>query len=301
MSFCSTSRSFCAFVLFIAAASAGAAPSPSTQIVVPSVRYALVEPAARYTLHALGVDRMAELAADAQRPRSQAPRYAVTRAIHARQGRDATIGGEWRELGDGMALWRIPVAADRALSLAFGFRRFFLPPGAQMVVRGDTQTLGPYTDADNPRSRAFATPLIHGDHAVIEVLVPQSMKRFLDIELDAMHAGYRDILSPDSIRNPGLGSGACNVDTICPQGDAWRREINAVAVLAFGDEYCSGQLINTTRGDRAPLLVTAAHFVTTQWAASNLVVYWKYESPVCREPGSDASADPVPATSALAQ
>jgi len=287
--------------LFVFAASIDAAPVQNSAVTAPSVRYALAAPAARFTLRAQGVDRAAELAADTNRPRTQAPRYAVTRSIHARYVRGDAAGGEWRDLPDGMALWRIPVAADHALSLAFGFRHFFLPPGAQMVVRGETQTLGPYTDADNPKSHTFATPLIHGDHATIEVLAPKAMKAYIDLELDAVHAGYRDILSPESLRNPGLGSAACNVDTICPQGDAWQREINAVAVLAFGEEYCSGQLINNTRGDRTPLLATAAHCVATQWAASNLILYWKYESPVCRPPGSDESAQPVPTTSAIAQ
>lgn len=292
------SRCFGALLL-LAAAPAGAAPAG--EAVAPSVRYALAAPAERFVVRAASVDRAAELAADAIRPRTQAPRYAVTRSVRASYVRGEAAGGEWRELPDGMALWRVPVAAEHALSLAFGFRRFFLPPGAQMVVRGETRTLGPFTDADNPGSHVFATPLIGGDHATIEVLVPTAMKAYLDLELDAVHAGYRDILSPDSLRNPGLGSAACNVDTICPQGDAWRREINAVAVLAFGDEYCSGQLVNNTRGDRAPLLATAAHCVATPWAAANLIVYWKYESPVCRTPGSDASAQPVPTTSAIAQ
>ncbi|MBR0344713.1 MAG: trypsin-like peptidase domain-containing protein [Rudaea sp.] len=265
------------------------------------MRYALAEPATTYTLRAQAVDRDAELAADLKRPRSLAPRYAVTRAIQARHVHNQTLGGEWRELGDGMALWRVPVAADNATSLAFSFSRFFLPPGAQMYLRNNSQTLGPYTDADNPRSLQFATPLIRGDHAVIEVLVPRSMKSALDLELAAVHAGYRDILTPDSLRNPEFASGACNVDTICPQGDPWRREINAVAVLISASTYCSGQLVNNTLNDRAPLLATAAHCFDTQWAASNLVVYWKYESPVCREPGSDASGQPVPTDNAIAQ
>jgi lysyl endopeptidase len=278
-----------------------AAPKPAANAAAPSLRYALAAPAERYTLRVDGVDRAAELAADAQRPRAQAPRYAVTRALHARHARAVALGGEWRELDDGMALWRIPVAADNALNLAFGFRRFFLPPGAQMFVRGDTQTLGPYTDADNPRSLRFATPLIRGDHAVVEVLVPKAMKPFLDVELDTLNAGYRDILAPDSLRNSNQGSGACNVDTICPQGDAWRHEINAVAVLVSGSVYCSGQLVNSTRGDRAPLLATAAHCFDTDWAASNLIVYWKYESPICRDLNSDANAAPVSSAGAIAQ
>ena len=30
---------------------------------------------------------------------------------------------------------------------------------------------------------------------------------------------------------PGRGSGSCNLDTICSQGDPWRHEINAEAVV----------------------------------------------------------------------
>lgn len=291
----------CVFSLPAAVVPIAAKPPENTGVGAPSTRYALAAPAAQYLLRAQAVDRAAELAADSVRPRSQAPRYAVERSIHARYVHGEGLAGEWRELADGMALWRIPVGADNAVSLAFAFDRFFLPPGAQMYVRNETQMLGPYTDADNPPSRRFATPLIRGDHATIEVLLPQSMKSFLELELASVHAGYRDILAPASVRNPGTGSGACNVDTICPQGDAWRREINAASVLVSGVVYCSGQLVNNTRADQTPLLATAAHCFGTQTAASNLVVYWKYESPVCRTPGSDASGLAVPTNNTIAQ
>lgn len=293
------SQAACAISLIAFALHASA--GQSAPLSAPTTRYALAAPAARYTLQAQAVDRSAERAADLNRSRSLPPRYAVTRTIHARYSGGAASGGEWRELADGTALWRIPVATKNATSLAFAFDRFFLPPGAQLYVRNEAQTLGPYTDADNPSSRQFGTPLIHGDHAVIEVLLPQAMKPFLDLDLDAVHAGYRDILGPDSLVNPEFASGACNIDTICPQGDAWRHEINAVGVLVSGSIYCSGQLVNNTRGDHTPLIATAAHCFSSQYTAANLVVYWKYESPTCRPPGSDASGLPVPTDNAIAQ
>ncbi len=200
-----------------------------------------------------------------------------------------------------MALWRIPLHAPHALTLDFGFRRFFLPPGAQLFIHNAAQTLGPYTDADNPRSREFWTPLIAGDSAQIEVLLPQAMKPFLELELSMLHAGYRELFAAKSLNDPNTGSGACNVDTICPQGDIWRREVDAEAVLVANATFCSGQLINNTRGDHTPLLLTANHCYATQTAGNALVVYWKYESPTCRVVGSTANAQPVPTTNALAQ
>src|SRR5258708_110469 len=99
---------------------------------VPSARYALAPPATRYTVEATGIDREAEWAADAQRPKFAPLRYAASRTIaHVARTSARDEGGEWRELPDGMSLWRIPLRAPRAASLDFVFRKFFLPPGAQ--------------------------------------------------------------------------------------------------------------------------------------------------------------------------
>jgi len=43
--------------------------------------------------------------------------------------------------------------------------------------------LGPYDDSENSRSGQFWTPLLYGDHALIEVLLPQKMKPFLQLDL----------------------------------------------------------------------------------------------------------------------
>src|SRR5262249_36836423 len=163
--------------------------------------------------------------------------------------------------------------------LDLGFRTFFLPHGAQLFVSNENERIGPYTDADNPRRGVFFTPLVHGDHALLEVLLPRAAKPFLKLELGTLHAGYRDVLAPKSFLSPNRGSGACNIDTICPSGDGWRNEIAAEAILIIDGGFCSGQLVNNTRGDRRPLLTTANHCLATQGDADSLVVYWKYESP----------------------
>lgn len=230
-------------------------------------------------------------------------RYAAERRIDGVSAlpKQAARGGEWRNLPDGMALWRIPVHVAGAHSLDFAFSRLFLPPGAQLFVDGGVETLGPYTDADNTRSRRFATPLVHAERAQIEVLLPQAMKPYLELEVATAYAGYRDFLAAKSIVDPGSGSESCNIDTICPQGDAWRSEINAAAILASSGTYCSGQLINDTANDRDPLLLTAYHCFNTTSAADYLVVYWKYESPVCRVVGSIDNTMPVSSADAIAQ
>jgi len=279
------------------------APALAASIATPSAVYGLSAPAARFRVEGARLDSAAELRADLTRARSAPLRYAAERMIRNVRSvpKSPTLGGEWRDLPDGTALWRIPVYVAGAHSLDFVFGRFFLPPGAQLFIRGDGETLGPYADADNTRSHRFATPLVRGENAQIEVLLPQSMKPFLELELEAAYAGYRDIFAAKSIANPGTGSGACNIDTACSQGDPWRSEINAEAVLVSTGTYCSGQLVNNTRGDRAELLSTAHHCYATQQAGDRLVVYWKYESPTCRAVGSNENGQAISSATAIAQ
>src|SRR5579859_6249996 len=116
----------------------------------PSERFGLAAPAASVALEAAGVDRTQELAADVGAPKSRPRRYAVTRTF---ADRDAARGaGEWQDLPNGDALWRLPVHAGGALTLDFGFRQLWLPPGATLYVSNAQARLGPYTDADNTRS-----------------------------------------------------------------------------------------------------------------------------------------------------
>ena len=294
-------------LLVLTAAIAGIAQGqpPATGLPTPSQRYALAAPAARYVLEAEGVDRARALMADIGAPKSAPLRYALSREIHnAAFSKGVAIGGEWQDLPDGMALWRLPVHAAGALTLDFGFRRLFLPPGAQLFIGNANRQLGPYSDAENPRSGKFWTPLLYGDDTLIEVLLPQSMKPYLEIDLGTVHVGYRDIFKPSGAKSffdPGTGSGSCNVDTICPQGDLWRNEINAEAVVANNGGFCSGQLLNDARNDHVPYLSTANHCIASQNDADSLIVYWKYENPVCRAVGSSDSGLPVPTDNAIAQ
>ena len=265
---------------------------------LPSQRFALKAPEARLTVHADGVDRAAAFAEDAQKPKAARLRYALRRDVADIRTQNA---GEWIDLPNAMALWRLPIRADNAISLDFGFRDFFLPPGAQLFIGNESEQLAPFDDSNNPRNGKFWTPLVAGDHAQIEVVLPRAMKPYLRLNLAAVNVGYRDVLHRKSFFDPAEGSGSCNIDTVCPQGDAWRSPINAEALVVVSGGFCSGQLLNDSANDHAPLFSTANHCIASQDDADSLVLYWKYESPTCRAVNSDANAAPVPTTSAIAQ
>jgi hypothetical protein len=201
--------------------------------------------------------------------------------------------GEWLDLPDGTSLWRLEIDAANAIGVDLGFSRFSLPHGAKLwLANGDGTTVkGPWTDADNTRHGEFWTPIVEGARVRVELEVPTALKAHVVLELGTVHQAYREIWSGSS---PLSKAGTCNVDAICPEGNPIRDPIRAQARMTFSGSLCSGQLVNTTRGDRRRLFTTANHCISTQSAANSLVLYWRYESPTCRTVGSPQNGQVIP-------
>lgn len=198
--------------------------------------------------------------------------------------------GTWRELPGGRLGWRLEVSGKGASSLEFGFSRFRLPHGAELVIRSadGSQKLAPLSEVDNPvNGGPLHTPMLQTDAAVLELTLPADKREFLELELANATYGYRDPFTAAQAK-----SGSCNIDTACPEGDEWRDQIASVAHYTFQGFVCTGTLMNTgdtTEDIAKPRLSTAHHCVSSQTEASAMVFYWGFESPTCRTPGSTAS------------
>ncbi|MFO0042791.1 MAG: hypothetical protein ACK55W_12765 [Pseudomonadota bacterium] len=232
---------------------------------------------------------MAKVASeDAEADRKGAPggfRY----ALPAKLAVDAAADGRWQKAADGRAVWHWRVRSPDALHLNFGFDRFFLPEGATLrILDADgAGALGPYTSADNSRHRQLWTaPLFAGD-AIIEVAVPAGLRTGLELNLSQVGVGYRGF----GLKSKHCKSGSCNTDVAClGPNDPWNLPRRSVASYSLGGgRICTGSLLNNTRNDRRMLFVTATHCEVTAANAASLVVFWNFESPTCRTPGSAQS------------
>jgi lysyl endopeptidase len=198
--------------------------------------------------------------------------------------------GIWERLQNNKMRWTFRVFCNNALSMNLGFAKYNMPDSGSMTIMDETTEIQirPFTSDDNKDHGELWTPIIPSNQAVIEIVVDKEDKLFVSksIELTAINAGYRGFRN-----NEWRGSSeSCNIDVVCPQGDAWWDEIPSVGMYTLnGWGTCSGAMINNTSLDMTPYFLTANHCGVTSSTDASIVVYWNFQNSYCRTPGSDDS------------
>ena len=201
--------------------------------------------------------------------------------------------GSWKAHADGSSQWRLHIVAADAVHLNFGFGRFRLPDGAQLTIQrpDGKQAIGPFTSAQQTPSGQLWTPILVGDSAVLVVDVATALRDQVDLQLSRIGQGYRGF----GYSSSGYKSGSCNMDVAClGASDTWNNPRgSAGAYTKGGTDTCTGSLVNNTNSDRRLLFATAAHCTVTAANVASVLVYWRYENPICRQPGSAESGTPI--------
>lgn len=210
----------------------------------------------------------------ARERKGEAPHFAVRRDVSVSPKSSMS---NWQAEGDNW-VWSQRVQAVNAVSLNFAFESFHLPVGAKLEIASTdlTQTMRPFTAQDNNAQRELWTPVILSDDVTIKLTVPADRMNELDFALTKVNQGFR------TFGQSTEKAGSCNVDVACSEGDDWRNEINSVAVIGVGGRtFCTGFMVNNTRGDKDPLFMTAHHCGISSSRAASLVVYWNYQRSRC--------------------
>ncbi|WP_024891265.1 PKD domain-containing protein [Luteimonas huabeiensis] len=287
-------------ILVAGALSAGAASASARDVRPAAFDHALPAEHTVEVRNMPAVDNAALLAEDRREAaaRRDAPvRFATPHKV-AITPLDA---GDWDALDADTLVWRLRIESRGALSLNFGFDEYRMPEGGRLLVYpaglprdADPGAIRAFTAADNKPHGQLWTPVVPGDHAVLEVVVPKARADELRLHLSSVnhdYVGFGKLAREGALAQTKGVSGACNVDVICPAGDAFRDQIPAVGAYSrFGTMYCTGSLVNNTANDQKMYFLTAHHCgMGTADAAASIVVYWNYENSYCRTPGSAES------------
>ena len=212
---------------------------------------------------------------------------------------DMENDGLWTELVDGSRIWQAIVQSNNAINLSFNFNNFYLPPGArlQLYNKDKSSIAQTFTGAQNRSSNRLGTWFVSGDQVWIEYYEPPNTTIIPLLEISSVIHGYRmgnwDSSEPES--NRFNGSGPCNYDVNCPIGDDFDSQKNvlkkSVAFVNLGNGYlCSAVLVNNTKEDKTPYLLTANHcLLSSDPSLWSIRFNWVSPSPVCGtgEPSGD--------------
>lgn len=232
-------------------------------------------------------------AADAWQAQQIGAPLIVGRAVDARfsMGSDAVR----YTTADGREVRLLQLSASGAQALSVAFSQCTIPEGGKLFLYDPAQqtVLGAFTRESNPSGGIFATTLIPGGNVVLHYEAPIGTPA-PTIEVD--HLGYMYHLESTTLAlpriNPGEGaSGLCQVNVNCSEGDATRKQQDAVVQILtkMGDNYafCTGTVVNNTNEDFTPLVITAGHcLVLPKITASDAdllewVFTFHYERPFC--------------------
>lgn len=192
----------------------------------------------------------------------------------------------WSRLPDGRRLlvWMVESPLATGIRAELLFRQ--LPAGAQVIAydpdRPD-KVSGPYDAQAIDADGRLWTETVFAERVVIELLLPaRAAPGDLDVRLERIVHVY-DFPNPLAAK-----AGACHGDPNCYS--EWSETAKAIAAIAsitdVGFIFCTGTLVT----DGAPVsfrndyFLTANHCVGTPGEASNLEIYWFYNTPFCNGP-----------------
>lgn len=209
---------------------------------------------------------------------------------------DPDFGKKYKDL-KGNLVWKATISSENALALGLYFSNFYLPKGAKLFVYSadKKQVIGAFTDFNNSQSGLFATELIFGDKLIIEYFEPMAVAGQGQFTIDEVLHAYRGV-SDFKDTNGFRGSGSCEVNVNCPEGNNYGKQKNSVVRILVKEGsfsyWCTGSVVNNTNNDLKPYILTADHCgsdATTdnlnQW-----IFYFNYQSTNCTTP----TTEPVP-------
>ncbi|WP_088655514.1 T9SS type A sorting domain-containing protein [Geofilum rhodophaeum] len=193
--------------------------------------------------------------------------------------------GIWQQRKDGTRVWRLALQSPGAYSLNLIFDRFSLAESDSLYLYNPSQevVLGAFTQKNNQASGVLATAPIPGDEIIVELVVAASSKRQSDLLIAAVNHDYLNVSSLLALKNSRFGRrGTCHADVSCEEDPLIQAAGQAVCRLIIdGTELCSGTLMNNSRNDGTPYVLTAAHCLPGEDSHNTVVFTFNYQVPNC--------------------
>lgn len=190
---------------------------------------------------------------------------------------DASHEGEWQLVGDTLE-WRHEIAVDGAVSLALELATLQLPAGASLDIGGQRW------EGARLQRQVFTQ---HQPGRLLQLVarMPRGSAPQFALQVVEVQAAFR---APGAAAATlvAKAASACTVNAACTADPALQQWGGAVVAITIGNSAtCTGTLMNNSRGDGRPYLLTARHCYTTTGttdpvrAAASLRMAWNAVTP----------------------
>jgi hypothetical protein len=168
--------------------------------------------------------------------------------------------------------WTLLVSVEHAPALCISFDNFHLPVGGQLNFRSEAGRFsqdfveGPVDFSENNDHGRWVSGEIPGEQVVIVYTQPVGTIGEPDLHISGVGFFFRMLWLDgeyDLLSENNRGSDPCQVDVMCPEGDDWQCQRDAVVRLRIsmggGIYLCSGAMVNNTALDCRQLLLSSFH------------------------------------------
>ncbi len=207
----------------------------------------------------------------------------------------AKLSGRSLQTAEGSALWTAGVKVEEAYALRLHLTGIDLPPGSRVRVWGrDATSAREFDPAAVVSGGEIWAPVVFGDEAHVEVEVPAGALPAGGVsfavpdvlEIFRIDPSGRAVLSESAAPSPQgtecLVSGECYSTADFPGITAARGAIAHLKYVKSAQAYvCTGGLVNDTKSDFIPYLLTANHCFGTQTEANTLQTFFDYRYLSC--------------------
>ncbi len=222
---------------------------------------------------------------------------------------DFATSGIITALDNGDKIWRLQIRIPGAPALGLYYDRFHLPEGVQYFLYNGNgrQVLGAYTSDNNTDEEGWANEKVQGDIVNLELNIPANVNLAdIYIHINNVAVFYNSVAylqqyattAPNARttkRLPFGGSSVCQINAICDIGTKYPVQRSATVAIEMinGNNVsgCTGTMINNTKQDCTPYLLTASHCAGTgnisNTALSQWMFYFNYETPTCQYSNAD--------------
>ena len=234
----------------------------------------------------------------------------IARSVPANDAAIRLADLPWQPVAGGGRAARIEVASTGASALRVGLLLKNAPSDLTLRFAGSAapgDVLGPVTAHDLPTAFPYWSPVVDGERATIELVLPPGVSPDdATLEMPTIsHLGVSaaDLkAAPDPFKAIGA-SGSCEVDVVCltnaPASAALTSAATAVVRLAFtygGSTFlCSGTLLNDSIASHSSYIFTANHCIDNPESSDAVIAastqaeeganstnsYWFFQAATC--------------------